>query len=123
MKKYLYPGLITIVILISIKSFAQNTFPSSGNVGIGTTSPVVPLHLSQNTTDGYTIRLENSNASGTYKFTQFMQLGSNGFGIADWPNAGVLEGAANGGLVLSALAGDLKLQTSDPRITRLTIKN
>lgn len=52
-----------------------------------------------------------------------MQLGSNGFGYSDWPNAGLLEGAANGGLVFSAYAGDLKFSTSDSRITRMTIKN
>lgn len=31
------------MVLGSVRTLAQNTFPSSGNVGIGTTSPVTPL--------------------------------------------------------------------------------
>jgi hypothetical protein len=38
--------LITLTLLFTIfSSYAQNTFPASGNVGIGTTSPVQPLDV------------------------------------------------------------------------------
>lgn len=33
------------LLMVSAFSFAQNTFPSSGNVGIGTTSPAALLHI------------------------------------------------------------------------------
>lgn len=36
---------ITIIFAFNATSYAQNTFPSSGNVGIGTTSPTVPLDV------------------------------------------------------------------------------
>lgn len=104
---------------------AQNNTPwsTTGNIGIGTTSPAVQLHLSQNDTGGQGMRIENLNASGTYKYVTISQLGSNAYGISGWPNAGILEGAANGGLVISAYAGDIKFQTSDNRLTRMVINN
>jgi hypothetical protein len=44
---------IALLLLVSLDGasaiYAQNTFPSSGNVGIGTTSPQVLLHLSAST--------------------------------------------------------------------------
>jgi len=36
---------ITFVSFINFSSVAQNTFPETGNVGIGTTSPVRPLDI------------------------------------------------------------------------------
>src|SRR5690242_617406 len=41
MKKYFCTSIL--VCTICIQSFSQNTFPSSGNAGIGTTSPSYPL--------------------------------------------------------------------------------
>lgn len=43
--KFFLPGIILLI--SSINSLAQNTFPSSGNAGIGTgaTSPAAPLHI------------------------------------------------------------------------------
>jgi hypothetical protein len=38
--------LVLAVLLTAISSYGQNTFPSSGNAGIGTVSPVAPVHLS-----------------------------------------------------------------------------
>lgn len=43
MKAYLYTGIVVCATFISTDVFAQNTFPSSGNAGIGTTSPTAPL--------------------------------------------------------------------------------
>lgn len=41
MKKY----SLIILLFVSINTFPQNTFPSSGNVGIGTTNPQKILHV------------------------------------------------------------------------------
>jgi len=43
MKKYLHHGVIACATLLSVHAFAQNTFPSSGNAGIGTSSPSFSL--------------------------------------------------------------------------------
>lgn len=48
MKKAIYLSILFLN-FISLSGQSQNTFPSSGSVGVGTTSPVVKLHLSQGT--------------------------------------------------------------------------
>ncbi len=69
-------------VLISLNSVAQNTFPTSGNVGIGVTSPTSPLQINSSTngiitlktTDNewlYTNWIDNTNTRRTW-----MGLGS-----------------------------------------------
>jgi len=41
----LLPSVALMIISAPLTVFAQNTFPSSGNVGIGTASPVLPLQV------------------------------------------------------------------------------
>ncbi|MND86976.1 hypothetical protein D3C80_789610 [compost metagenome] len=49
MKKIVY--LSSLVLLVTVNSFAQtNVFPTSGKVGIGTTSPVEMLQIQGPTT-------------------------------------------------------------------------
>ncbi len=53
---------------------AQNTFPSSGNVGIGTTSPSKPLHI-QRGGDNF-LKIENTATNGS--IVHFGPVSSNG---------------------------------------------
>nr|WP_315202955.1 hypothetical protein [uncultured Flavobacterium sp.] len=44
---------VFLLILLAVQlNFAQNTFPTNGNVGIGTTAPVAKLDIRRNGTDG-----------------------------------------------------------------------
>lgn len=97
---------------------------NTGNIGLGTTAPDAKLHSKQNNVDGaIDIKLENSAAGGTSKFGILAQLGTTGYGVTGWPSALVVEGAANGGISMSAFAGDFKVQTGTSRVTRFTINN
>jgi hypothetical protein len=107
-----------------LKKGSSNYFSVSndGKVGIGTASPTDgQLHLYQNSTNGFALKIENGDAAGSYPYIAIAQMGSSGWGVNGWANAGFIEGSAAGGLVMSALAGDLKLQTQ--RYTRMTILN
>lgn len=57
---------ITILVLgVTNVLWAQsNTFPSSGDVGIGTTTPEEVLHILGNTSSDVTLKIENSSTNG-----------------------------------------------------------
>lgn len=75
-KRFLFP-IAGIATLLSFKSFAQtNTFPSSGNVGIGTTSPAERLHVDGN------IMLTGTNPY--MQFTSRLSLQVTGTEYNDW---------------------------------------
>jgi hypothetical protein len=66
-----YGPMINVTLLLTVFTapvFEQNTFPSSGNVGIGTTTPNAPLEIKSNhsSLEGYrdTLYLDNPNTSG-----------------------------------------------------------
>lgn len=55
-------AFIIIGLCLSHGVYSQNTFPATGNVGIGTDSPVIDLHLDQGDTPG--LRLEQNGDNG-----------------------------------------------------------
>lgn len=65
--KKLYLALIAVTALIQFCK-AQNTFPASGNVGIGTSNPIVPLQIHSNSNNNIVnegLRIVNNyNSSG-----------------------------------------------------------
>jgi len=67
MKKIL---LTLAVALVGYCSYAQNTFPSSGNVGIGTTSPQSPLHIFQSASNSTGLIIQGStvNIDGAQRY-------------------------------------------------------
>ena len=97
---------------------------SSGNVGIGTTSPGSKLEINENSTGTVYSKVFNQNAgvSATARMAvvaQSAQLDiiatSAGYtGVSGWADSGVIstDSGASGGLILNAQTGGLKLQTA-----------
>jgi hypothetical protein len=101
MKKYFAPCITGLAIFVSIQVFSQtNTFPSSGNVGIGTTSPDAKLQVLGNADVGdgtpdptkYGIlQLARPANQGDYKFhLSFIRNGNSISGMGYALNSNVL---------------------------------
>ncbi len=88
-------------------------------LSIGTTnSSASILNMLGSSVDSIGIKLQNDGSSSTLKYFTLDQAGSNGYGVTDWANAAILEGTADGGVVLSGYGGVVKFQTGSSRITR-----
>jgi hypothetical protein len=84
---------------------------SSGNVGIGQTSPLSKLDIIVNTADGDGIKVTNNNNSAYFTLNT---NGATGYGVTGWANSTVLESvpASTGGLVLGSYTGNITFQTA-----------
>lgn len=81
------------------------------------------LGVDGNNANQIAIVSENDNgapASGVpVAYITLLQAGSSAFGIGGWPNAGVLESAGAGGLVLDSYESGIQFQTT--RTTRMSL--
>lgn len=69
--------LVAFFLLATASSlFAQNTFPDNGNVGIGVSSPAIPLHIKSSGWAPLLVQGDNSNA--TYVFISNSNNGKSG---------------------------------------------
>jgi hypothetical protein len=110
--------LFIISVLINLQGNAQNTFPSSGNAGIGTTSPASQLHLVSNVDHALTL----TRSDGTYGF-RILRNATEGnvyFQIGNGPNTwetkikiGEGEGV-NTKLLLNPDGGNVGIGTNSP---------
>ncbi|MBU2912951.1 tail fiber protein [Reichenbachiella agariperforans] len=74
-------NLLLICIVISTSSFAQNKIESTGSVGIGITSPNVPLHVFGT---GNLVRFESSDNSTDAESTLLLNVGNTSRAMIQW---------------------------------------
>ncbi len=80
MKKYLIIFSLSLFAMAQLKAQTTNTFPTSGNVGIGTTSPLTNLDV-------------KGNARASYSGSLYAQIEGNASG-------GVIKGVGGGGFLV-----------------------
>ena len=110
-----------------------NNVIAGSNVGIGTNTPTVKLHI-KNTTTGELLRMENTNATGNGKFTLYNDNAANyatftkyGSAVASgyagvptlYPYANLLAFGNNGGACLLANSGNVGLAIFKGGTTKL----
>lgn len=101
----------------------QLVIATNGYIGINNASPTAYVHVLDNSVNGLGFKIENSSAAGTFKTGTFSQMGGTAYGLTNWVDAFVIEGQANGGLVLGAYDGDIQFSTGHARSTKMTITN
>ncbi len=57
---YIMWGGVKVLLLLSLSAQAQNTFPATGDVGIGTTSPNATLEVKGNPTASPLLKITNA---------------------------------------------------------------
>ncbi|TSE10739.1 tail fiber protein [Aquimarina algiphila] len=126
MKKIIF--LSVSCVLISLNSVAQNTFPATGNVGIGTTSPSYLLDVSSSLNDYLQFRVKSPGSpliklSGAY---------NGGNGAEFWQNEGGdlrlnINSTTNGLLIKEngsvGLGGAITINPNTPDKNYLLFKN
>ena len=103
---------------------------SSGNVGIGNSSPGYKLDVYGTGNTIARINGNNANAadliyinSNNGNYGNIGAMGSSGYGVSGWANSFVIESVSNstGGLVLSSYNGAILFQTGTGRAERMRI--
>ena len=97
-------------IILSVALIAAS-FTTVAQVGIGTTTPInaLDVYFSNTLADG--IRIENADAasaSGTPRL--LLGMGGSGNTVAGWHNTGIVESAADGGLVIGAYTTNTQIK-------------
>jgi hypothetical protein len=101
---------------------------SSGNVGIGTSSPSVKLHVIGsgrfNASSTNSVGISTTNSSNGSYYTLY-SYGSNGDGVSGWANSTLFESvpASGGNFVLSAYGGTMVFQTGTGRAERMRLNS
>jgi hypothetical protein len=121
MKKYLFFSIVGFTTLICIPSFSQNTFPSSGNAGIGTGSPAYPLTVLTSSDDIAMFKNASTNnvricvANNTAQMN--IGIGATTLHPYFWSNSGKIAFGDDGNptMVVGMGIGNVGIGTSNPQ--------
>lgn len=90
-----------------------------GNLGIGTNTPVDKLHVYGDDSNVINVKVENADATGTYKYMA-MGYGGSGEGIPSiWQSSGYIEAPNN--LVLGSFGNPIKFYTNSSRLENMRL--
>ena len=127
--KFAFATLLFIILSISV-SHAQNTFPASGNVGIGTTSPGNKLQIADGADDatpyGTVQVIRATNPSDNKFHLSFIRSGSmySGIGYFNGTNTLGIWGGGNTSMtptISFTQGGSVGIGTADPQTYKLAI--
>lgn len=102
----LFAGLLT-----GYSSYAQNYFPATGNVGIGTNNPYGPLNVDPQGTGGITIGNPSVNSGGFTSLQMGISAVQNGYSFLQGVQA---SGGTWGNIILNRSGGNIGIGTTTP---------
>jgi hypothetical protein len=99
--------LALTLLVFSVSMTGQNTFPSSGNVGIGTSSPVTNLHINSSISSVMRITRPGANTFG-------YEIGGSTYGLYDYTSSQYKWRVGNGNIFLAESSGNVGIGTVNP---------
>ncbi len=107
----LFSLILFAVLLTGYNSYAQNYFPATGNVGIGTTNPYGPLNVDPQGTGGITIGNPSVNSGGFTSLQMGISAVQNGYSFIQGIQA---SGVTWGNIILNKGGGNVGIGTTTP---------
>ena len=99
--------LALTLLVFSVSMTGQNTFPSSGNVGIVTSSPVTNLHINSSISSVMRITRPGANTFG-------YEIGGSTYGLYDYTSSQYKWRVGNGNIFLAESSGNVGIGTVNP---------
>ncbi|NHA06994.1 hypothetical protein G7092_24555 [Mucilaginibacter sp. HC2] len=111
----LFSLILFAVLLTGYNSYAQNYFPATGNVGIGTTNPYGPLNVDPQGTGGITIGNPSVNSGGFTSLQMGISAVQNGYSFLQGVQA---SGGTWGNIILNRSGGNIGIgiTTADEKL-------
>jgi trimeric autotransporter adhesin len=113
----------TNTLIFNVNASERMRINSSGNIGIGTSSPVAKVDITGSDVNRVVLRVANTNVPNGDKEINMFVGGTSAYGISSWQNSGVIESVAglSSNFVLSNYQTGAIIFTNSGRIERMRI--